>query len=165
MTAAGKLVANNVVYGYVTDITNYDIFTNSDVKTDYRQWSPSGAFSTLSLKIAVGNIHPLTHDAMKEAIARPRDANLLGKLPNFTKGDFVLMTQDDFTAGGKLSLRWRGFRCVVEALPDFVYQVEDLRFGIIDDVHGSRLKFYQDEKLDTVVIMPHVASMETVIPV
>ena len=42
---------------------------------------------------------------------------------------------------------------MVKALSDYAYQVEDLRTGLVEDVHGSRLKFYHDSTLDTDAIM------------
>ena len=48
---------------------------------------------------------------------------------------------------------------------DYVYQVEDLPNGVLEDIHANRLKFYRDSELDTRVIMSHVLSSETVMPV
>lgn len=39
---------------------------------------------------------------------------------------------------------------------DFIYQVEDIRNGVLEEVHVSILKFYYDEALNTNAIMPHV---------
>lgn len=68
-------------------------------------------------------------------------------LPNFTEGDYVLVARNDFTAKEKLSLRWRGPRRIIKAINDYVYQVEDLRSGELQDVHATRLKFYHDRSL------------------
>eukprot|EP00171_Calliarthron_tuberculosum_P004016 IDg4016t1 len=44
-------------------------------------------------------------------------------------------------------------------------KVEDLRNGLTEDVHVSRLKFYHDPSLDTEAVMAHVVSSETGMPV
>lgn len=50
-----------------------------------------------------------------------------GDLPNFVKGDFVLVSRDDFNSGEQLALRWRGPLLVTKALSDYFFQVEALR--------------------------------------
>ena len=49
----------------------------------------------------------------------------------------------------------------MKALSDFVYQVEDLRNGQLDDVHASRLKLYRDSEIEKDAIMSHVIHSET----
>ena len=88
-----------------------------------------------------------------------------GDLPNFTEGDYVLVAREDFFAGEKLAVRWRGPRRIIKALNDYVFQVEDLRNGGLEDVHGTRLKFYRDGSLNQEVILSHVLSSETGMPV
>lgn len=109
----------------------------------------------------MADLHPIVQDSVQSGRERARKAMSRGSLPNFSEGDFVLVARQDFTAEEKLSLRWRGPRRVVKSLNDYVYQVEDLRNGIIEDVHGSLLKFYHDPSLDTERIMSHVLSSET----
>lgn len=46
------------------------------------------------------------------------------------------MSRDYFTAGEKLSIRWRGPRREVGSLNDHFYKVEDLRNVQVEDVHG-----------------------------
>lgn len=77
------------------------------------------------------------------------------------EGDFVLVAHEEFHAGEKLCLRWCGRRRITKALNDYVYCVKDLRDGINDYVHVSRLKFYHDSSLDKEAIMPHVLNSET----
>lgn len=86
-------------------------------------------------------------------------------LPKFSEGDYVLVAREDFSAGEKLALRWRGPRRVVKAVSDYVYTVEDLRNGLTEDIHGTRLKFYRDRSLDIRVVMSDVISSETGMPV
>lgn len=109
----------------------------------------------------VTELHPVIQDVLQDNRRRMRDRTSKGKLPNFSNGDFVLVAREDFTAGEKLSLRWRGPRRIVTALNNYVYQVEDLRNGRVQDVHASRLKFYHDESLNVEAIMPHVLASET----
>lgn len=109
----------------------------------------------------MSDLHPVVHDALQENRARIRNATSKGTLPNFSEGDFVLVAREDFTAGEKLSLRWRGPRRVVKALSNYVFEVEDLRNGQCESIHGSRLKFYRDSSLNTEAIMSHVLQSET----
>lgn len=48
----------------------------------------------------------------------------------------------------------------VEAMNDYVYQIEDLRNGLLEVVHMSSLKFYHDASLDKENIMSHVLTSE-----
>jgi len=75
--------------------------------------------------------------------------------------DFVLVARENFFAGEKSALRWRGPRRITKAISDYVYQVEDLRDGNLEEATVSRLLFYSDPLLDTDAIMPHVLSSET----
>jgi hypothetical protein len=63
---------------------------------------------------------------------------------NFDVGDFVLVAKQDFAAGEKLTLRWRGPRKVVRVLSDYVCAVEDLRDSSVSEVDNTRLRFYCD---------------------
>lgn len=114
-----------------------------------------------SLRARMEELHPVIHEAVERNRRSNRQANSKGVLPNFMEGDFVLVARDEFTVGEKLQLRWRGPRRIVKALSDYVFQVEDLRTGDYEDIHGSRLKFYHDASLDTNAIMSHVLSSET----
>lgn len=53
----------------------------------------------------------------------------------------------------------------MKELSDYVLQVEDLRKGTVQEVHGTRLKFFKDRFLGTVAIMAHVIYSETGMPV
>lgn len=108
--------------------------------------------STGNLLEKVAALHPIVHNTLKENWARSRLDASRRKLPNFVEGDFVLVSREEFHAGEKLALRWRGPRRVVKALNDLVYQAEDLRNGDITDVI-CRLKFHSDSSLDTKAII------------
>ena len=117
------------------------------------------------LKRRVADLHPMVGMELEANRRRKRQAASRGELPNFTEGDFVLVTREDLFAGGKFALRWRGPRRVIKALSEYVFQVEDLRNGSTEDVHDSRSKFYRDVLLNPEIILSHVLSSETVMPV
>lgn len=93
----------------------------------------------------------------------------------------MLIARDNFTVGEKLSLHRCGPRRTGSLISDYVFQVEDLRHGMVKflrhgmvedlrhgifkDVHCIRLKFYHDLSLNTEAIMPHLVSSETAMPV
>lgn len=68
----------------------------------------------------------------------------------------MLVACEEFAAGKKLSLRWRGPGRIVYPVNYFVFQVEDLRNGSMEDVHATRLKFYHYAFFYYETIMPHV---------
>lgn len=117
------------------------------------------------LKSAVAILHPILRDTLKETRERACNTIICGELPNVAEGDFVLMARDYFTAGEKSSLRWRGPWRVIKALSYYVFQVEDFRPGLVEDVHGSRFKFCHNSLLFTVNISPHAVHSETIMPV
>lgn len=83
------------------------------------------------LKEGLAALHRMVHYTLKAARERARDATSRGDLPNFVEGYFVLKAREDFTAGEKLSLHWRGPRLFVQALSYYVFQVEYLRTGLV----------------------------------
>lgn len=83
------------------------------------------------------------------------------ELSNFSSGDFDLVANNDFSAGKKLPLRWRGTRRVVRSINDYVRTVKDMRNDDIDDILLSRLKFYHDYSFDSEAILSRVISSET----
>ena len=106
-------------------------------------------------------LHPRVNATLTTNRKKAREHASRGCLPNFENGDYVLVARSDFHAGEKLCLRWRGPRRVKKALSNYVYQVEDLRNGQLDDVHASRLKLFRDSEIDEVAIMSHVLQSET----
>lgn len=81
------------------------------------------------------------------------------------EGDYVHFARDDISVAEKLSLRWHGWRRVIGALKDYVYQVEDLRNGFLEDYYGFHLMFYHDLSLNTEAFLSHAVSSETGMPV
>ena len=100
-----------------------------------REW----LLSVQKLKDRIGEMHPVVQETVRKNREKARRAASRGSLPNFTEGDYVLVAREDFFAGEKLALRWRGPRRIIKALSDYVYQVEDLRNGTVEYIHGSRL--------------------------
>lgn len=111
------------------------------------------------------HLRPLVHNDVSDNRKRAREHNSKGQLPNFSEGDYVLVARNIFFEGEKLCLHWRGPRRIIKALSDYLFDVEDLRSGKIDSIHGSRLKYYSDSSLDEKVITSHVLSSETRMPV
>lgn len=72
--------------------------------------------------------------------------------------DIILVARDDWSTEEKLYLRWRGLFRVIKALNDFVYQVDEPRNELAEEVHVYRLKLVHDSSLDKEVIMSHVIS-------
>lgn len=119
------------------------------------------ALNVETLKGLMAEINPKVWDTVEANRARYRATLHRGKLPTFTEGDYVLVARDEFFAGEKLALRWRGPRRIVKAISDYVFEVEDLRTGLSEEIHGCRLKFYHDPSLNTEAVMSHVLSSET----
>jgi hypothetical protein len=102
------------------------------------------------LKRAVGDIHRSvlsTSTARRAASRKSKDSNTAA-VPNLEIGDFVLVARKVSHAADKLTLRWLGPRRIVKVLSDSVFSVEDLRYGEVQDVHATRLRYYADNKLD-----------------
>lgn len=77
----------------------------------------------------------------------------------------MLVAREDFFECKKLCHRWRGLHRVVKALSNYLFRVEDLCNGNFKEVHGLRLKFNRDSDLDQKVVMFHILSSETSLPV
>lgn len=106
-------------------------------------------------------LHPLVNAAVRRNRQQKRTSRVKETLPNYSEGEFVLVARDVFTTDEKLSLRWQGPRRIVKALSSYVFQLEDLRNGDIDKVHGTRLKFYHDASPITEAIMSHLLAFKT----
>ena len=119
------------------------------------------SFNVTKIRELFTKLHPLIETSLGANRERARAAASRGELPNFLDGDFVLVAREQFFKGEKLCLRWRGPRRIVKALSDLVYLVEDLRNGLTEEIHASRLRFYSDSALNTEAIMPHVLVSET----
>lgn len=109
----------------------------------------------------VSDLRRVIQDALWNNQERQRIQITKGQAPNFCGSDFVLVAREHFSAGEEMSLRWRGAKSIVRPVSDYIYQFEDLRNGLIEDVHASRCKFYHDPSLHTEAITPYVLSSET----
>lgn len=67
----------------------------------------------------------------------------------------------DFHAKEKLFLLWRGLRRSIKAIKDYVFLVENLQNGLLQEVNISRLRLNYDVSLDKEAIMSHVLRTET----
>ena len=117
------------------------------------------------LRTTLSELHLVVQNAVQANRSRNRKSQSRGMLPKFSGGDFVLVAREDFSAGEKLALRWRGPRRVLMPFSDYVYTVEHLRNGLTDDTHGTCLKFYRNRSLETRLVMSHVLSYESGMPV
>ena len=64
---------------------------------------------------------------------------------NFDVGDFVLKGLLQRERGRKPSLHWNGPFRVVECRSNYIFLIEDLLLGKKEEVHGRRLKFFQNK--------------------
>lgn len=87
------------------------------------------------------------------AWARSHDCNTQ-RTRKFHWGRFFLGTREDFYKSENLCLPWPCPGRFIQAVNDYVYQLEDVRNGSLDEVHATRLKFYHDTSVDTTILMP-----------
>ncbi|OWZ15800.1 hypothetical protein PHMEG_00010493 [Phytophthora megakarya] len=89
-----------------------------------------------------------------------------GTLCNFSVGDYVLWSRvDSRLQGGKLLVRWVGPFRVTAARP-YSFMVQHLLNGKGYEVHGSRLKFFEDKSLNvSEELVEHVANQGIVLGV
>lgn len=66
---------------------------------------------------------------------------LVGPLPKFSEGDFVLVARSEFYTVENLGVRWRGPLCIFSFKEnnDCVYQVVHLKNGLIEEAHATCL--------------------------
>lgn len=72
---------------------------------------------------------------------------------NVLKGHFVLVAHSAFPQGEKSCFRLHGPQRAVKALNNYVFEVEDLRSGGLDDIHISCFKVYSDVDIDNEAIL------------
>lgn len=118
-------------------------------------------FNVEYLKNICDEIHPLVQNSLARSRAQSKKSVSPCKLSNFHEEDFVLASRDKYGAEEKLLLCWRGGRCVIKALNDCTYQLEDLRTGHLNEIHTTRLEFYLYEAVDERLIMDCVLQSQT----
>lgn len=94
-----------------------------------------------------------------------RKSRSRGKLANFDKGDYVLVTRQDFDKGEKLCWRWKRPKRFVRPRSNFVFLVEDLCNGSTEEIHDIRLQSNHDRLLDQRAVLLHVLPSETGMPI
>lgn len=120
------------------------IYTSKFAPVTLSKVQPERTLKVQELIKARDELNPLVQSTLADQRERSRATDSKGKIPNFTKGYFVLVARDEYGESDKLLLRWRGPPRVVKDLNDYLYQVEDLRTGYLDDIHATRLKVYRD---------------------
>lgn len=111
------------------------------------------AVNVKALTEKMAEIHPFIHQKLTNERHRVQVTASGGRVPDFVLGDYVLVARADFSAGEKLALRWRGPRCLVKEVSDYIYTVEDLRNGVKTDVHVTGPKLFRDRDLYTNAVM------------
>lgn len=122
-------------------------------------------FDIEKLIISVGELHPIVEKSLTRKRHRVRYARNHGALAIFQKGDFFVVTRGHFHIGETLCVCWKGPRLVTKCLHGYVCQVEDLRNGELQAIHGTSLGFYADRSLDTTAILSYEHSSEIDVPV
>jgi hypothetical protein len=68
--------------------------------------------------------------------------------PNFGLGDYVLVAVAQKKSSQKLFATWRGPFRVIDLMNGYVFQVENIITGKVLEIHGDRIQFYSDNKLN-----------------
>lgn len=89
---------------------------------------------TSKLQCHVADLHPVVQTAVQDNRNLFQKTSLKRTLPKFQEKNFVLLARTDFTAAEKLSLRFHGPRLVNKAESDYLFQREDLRNAMLEDV-------------------------------
>jgi hypothetical protein len=66
---------------------------------------------------------------------------------NFDVSDFMLTAVLSRNRKEKLSLHWHGPHRVTKCASEYVFEVQDLKTGIVKEVHGTRLKIFHNAEL------------------
>lgn len=83
------------------------------------------------------------------------------KTSHFVEGYFVLVTREAFHKGEDVCLCWGVPRRIFKQMSNYVYLLEYICKGAIEEMHISRLKFYHDRSLDKEAVMSCVLSSKT----
>jgi hypothetical protein len=117
------------------------------------------------LRDHIRDLHrPLADVKEKQTLLNRRQARG-ARETNFSEGDYVLRSRVDDKYGDKLLVTWVGPYRVV-GVSQHAFRIEHLITGDQVDVHGSRLKFYADEKFEvTEEIREHIAAQGIVLAI
>ena len=145
----GWLAPVTVMTGLKADNPVHGIFRNR------KDGSIAGkAMETASIVEHVSRLHESLALMHKEVVSlsekeRTRHRTRQGRrrAPNFGAGDYVLVGIPEPRAGQKLYLKWRGPYRIMHSARGYVFTVEDLVSGDQKEVHGDRVRFYDDRFL------------------
>lgn len=90
------------------------------------------------------NLRPFVQDIVQAECKRMRHRRSRVFFPTFTEGYFVLASHVGSKEGQKNMSSLVLPTTYPKALSDYVFPVEDLLTGEVQEIHGTRLKFYQD---------------------
>jgi hypothetical protein len=102
------------------------------------------------VETALEDMHRLITDrSAKQRAAKRAQKDKFRRLPNFQVGDYVLIgLPEPKTAWKKLFLKWRGPFRVTDTQNNYVFEVENIIDMKKQIVHGDRVRFYDDSKLN-----------------
>jgi hypothetical protein len=92
------------------------------------------------------------HKGIEENRSSRREAanarRQIAKLPNFSLGDYVLMSNVLNVRKHKLEVRWIGPFQIIAVKSDYIFTIKNLISEKTSDCHCSRLRFYCDSDLN-----------------
>ena len=120
------------------------VFSESPLSQDKRKKS------VIDLDSALQKMHREVQDKSAKQRAQKRaHKDQFRRLPNFQVGDYVLIgLPEPNTAGKKLFLKWRGPYRITDTQNNFVFEVENIIDRRKQIVHGDRVRYYDDSKLN-----------------
>ena len=99
-----------------------------------------------SLRDALADMHRKVVDKRsRRRAAANRSRNLV---PNFSPGDYVLVSNTLKYSGSKLRVIWTGPCRITKVISAYVFEVENLVTRATSDVHACRMRFYSDSSLN-----------------
>ena len=102
------------------------------------------------LQSAFQNMHREVTDKSAKVRAQKRaQKDQFRRFPNFQVGDYVLIgLPEPNVSGKKLFLKWRGPYRVTDTQNNYVFEVENIVDNKKQIVHGDRVSYYDDSKLN-----------------
>lgn len=100
------------------------------------------------LQHSMAQMHKVIDEATESERQSHRKHSIKRQKPNFGLGDYVLVGVPEKKHGQKLSLNWRGPYRVVDLLNGYIFEVENIITNNRQQVHGDRLQFYADNRLN-----------------
>jgi hypothetical protein len=103
------------------------------------------------LQSALAQMHRQVEEtSRKQRATKKASSSQYRKEPNFGIGDYVLVgvAEPAKMTGRKLFLKWRGPYRVVDSQANYVFEAEDILDSSRRWIHGDRVRFYEDSKLN-----------------